>query len=54
MLQEAKDTTIDQLRAYAPVITDLAQNGSLCALGNETLLRANAGRFQTLQPWDAA
>lgn len=54
MLQEAKDTTIDQLRAYAPVITDLAQNGSLCALGNETLLRANAGRFQTLQPGDAA
>ena len=53
-MEVVKDTTIDQLRAYAPVITDLAQNGSLCALGHETLLRANAGRFQTLQPGDAA
>lgn len=48
MLQEAKDTTIDQLRAYAPAIANLAQSGSLCVAGNETILRSNANRFGAL------
>jgi len=49
MVREARDTTIDELRAYAPAIEDLAQNGSLCVAGNEDVLRANADRFQSLQ-----
>ena len=50
IFQEARDTTIDQLRAYAPAIADLTQSGSLCAVGNESVLRANADRFQMLKP----
>ena len=49
MVREARDTTIDELRAYAPAIEDLAQHGSLCVAGNEDVLRANTDRFQSLQ-----
>ena len=50
-LQKIRETTIDRLRAYAPAIEGIVQNPSLCVIGNEDLLRANADRFQTLQPW---
>ena len=45
---ELRQTTVDQLRAYAPALADLAQSGSLCAVGNEAVLRANANRFDAL------
>ena len=55
VFQENKDIraiTVERLRACAPGIERIMQDGSLCVIGNEAALRENVDRFQTLQPWD--